>query len=368
MTAVRNDLSYKDILDQLNDRAEEIAAACIPDGKKNGNYWRGDLNGKISVHIRGGRVGMVGFWQGQGGNDKGGGNLIHLIELAFGCETHGAAVKLAKERFLGIRKRELTEEEKRAWAKQQEESRRRAEQRERDESQAQERKVETVRSIWQEAKPIAGTAAETYLRSRSIDMPQWPVSLRFHPSVAISPETPRSPRHMALVGGVQAVDRRLVALWRIFLEPDGKPVLDESGKKVKLGFGPAAGGAVRFGPVTETLRLTEGMETALGVMLLTKPGASVWATLSTSGMIGFQIPPGVRRIEIYADGDRHRENKRTGGVLLPPGIAAAEKLKAKAEEAGVQAVVFPSPEPDDWLDVWQAKFKDETRLRNVQYL
>lgn len=363
MTAASNDLTYQDILDRLKDKAEEIAAACIPDGKKHGNYWRGDLNGKISVHIRGGRVGMVGFWQGQGGNDKGGGNLIHLIELAFGCETHGAAVKLAKERFLGIRKRELSEAERRAWAKQQDESKRRAARREREESRAQERKVETVRSIWQEAVPIAGTPAEAYLRSRMINLDPWPASLRFHPALEHGGST-----HPALVGGVQAANRNLVAIWRVFLDANGKALTDENGKKVKLGFGPAAGGAVRFGPVTEILRLTEGMETALGVMLLTKPGASVWATLSTSGMIGFQIPPGVRRIEIYADGDRHRENKRTGGVLLPPGIAAAEKLKAKAEEAGVQAVVFPSPEPDDWLDVWQAKFNDETRLRNVQYL
>lgn len=358
-----DDLSYKDILDQLNDRAEEIAAACIPDGKRNGNYWRGDLNGKISVHIRGGRVGMVGFWQGQGGNDKGGGNLIHLIELAFGCSSHGAAVKLAKERFLGIRKREFTAEEKRAWAKQQDESKRKAAAREREAAREKAEKVETVRSIWQESVPIAGTLAEVYLRSRMIDVSPWPASLRFHPSLEYGGR-----RYGALVGGVQGVDRALVALWRIFLDKDGKALVGDDGKKVKLGFGPAAGGAVRFGPVTKTLRLTEGMETALGVMLLTRPGASTWATLSTSGMIGFDIPPGVERIEIYADGDRHRENRRPGGVSMPPGIVAAEKLKERAEAAGVQAVVFPSPEPDDWLDVWQAKFKDETRLRNVQYL
>nr|WP_280949779.1 toprim domain-containing protein [Rhizobium sp. CF080] len=186
-------------------------------------------------------------------------------------------------------------------------------------------------------------------------------SLRFHSRLKLGTE-----RHPALIGGVQSKSRKLVAVWRIFLGPDGKAISDKEGKKVKLGFGPATGGAVRLGPVTETLRLTEGIETGLGVMLLTKPNASTWATLSTSGMMNFEIPEGVKRLEIYADGDRHRLNNKTGDLMEPPGIVAAKKLQERARQEGVEAVVHPSPEPDDWLDVWVQRKKDEQRISHYR--
>ncbi|MDA5627828.1 toprim domain-containing protein [Agrobacterium sp. ST15.16.055] len=188
-------------------------------------------------------------------------------------------------------------------------------------------------------------------------------SLRFHPGLKLG-----NTRHPALIGGVQAKNRKLTAVWRIFLGPDGHALTDDEGKKLKLGLGPAVGGAVRLGPVTETLRVVEGIETGLGVSLLSKKQASVWATLSTSGMINFEIPEGVKRLEIYADGDRHRLNKKTGDLMMPPGIAAAKQLQSRAEKEGVQAVLFPSPEPDDWLDVWVQRKRDEQQQRTVQYL
>lgn len=262
-----------------------------------------------------------------------------------------------------------TEAEKRERVRRQRDRDQRNQQREAENQRERERKVETVRSLWDEAVPIAGTLAETYLKSRSIDLEPdmvglgaWPPSLRFHPGLKHD-----GARHPALIGGVQAVDRKLVAIWRIFLGPDGRAVVGPEGKKVKLGFGPATGGAVRFGPATPTLRLAEGMETAMGVQRLTRNTFSVWATLSTSGMIGFEIPPGVRRLEIYADGDRFRANKRTGEIMDPPGIKAASQLQEKARAQGVEAVVLPSPEPDDWLNVWESRKRDRDSGRLVEY-
>ncbi len=363
-------ITYEEIVQRLNDHAAQIAEECIRDGRRDRNYWRGDCHGKCSVHITGPRVGMVGFWQGQAGNTKGGGNLIHLIELAFGCKSHGEAVQLAKERYLGLRGRELTPEEKKAWAKSQEESKRRAAERQRQAELDAVARSETALEVWRASVPIAGTLAEVYLNSRDIELSDfpsdrpWPPSLRFNPRV----ELRRGEFHPALIGGTQAADRRLIAVWRIFLLPDGRPMLDKDGKKIKLGLGPASGGAVRLAPVGELLRLAEGIETALGVMLLTSCRVPVWATLSTSGMIGFQIPKGVRRIEIYADGDRHRLNKLTDHVDRPPGIHAAETLRARALKEGVECVIVPSPEPDDWLDVWVSRKKDMQNGRSVVYL
>src|SRR5262249_51980310 len=98
---MRDDISYQDIVDKLNEMVDRVAADCIPDGRVDGNYWRGDCHGKISVHIKGSRVGMVGAWQGQFGA-KTGGNLIALIELAHGFSSHGEAVRYAKRHYLGI--------------------------------------------------------------------------------------------------------------------------------------------------------------------------------------------------------------------------------------------------------------------------
>lgn len=364
------DISYQDIVDRLRDMAGHIAETCVPDGRRVGSKWEGNLHGKLTVHVAGSKAGMVGYWQGQHvANAKGGGNLITLIELAFQCSSHGEAVRLAKEKFLGIGKRELTPEEKRRWAQQQEASKRRAEEHRREEERERAKKAEDAQGIWQEAIPIAGTLAEEYLRSRSLELSdfpgvdRWMPSLRFHPAAPLGRD-----RHPALIGGVQAANRRLIALWRIFLGPDGKALLDRDGKKIKLGLGPASGGAVRLASPGPVLRLAEGIETSLAVLALTSCRVPVWATLSTSGMVNLDIPDGVKRIEIYADGDRNRENKMTGGIMAPPGIKAAKQLQERAIQAGLEAVVRPSPEPDDWLDVWQMRKRDEQRERNVQYI
>lgn len=354
------DLSYRDIVDALSNHAETIARQCIPQGTRKGVYWVGDLNGKVSVHISGDRKGMVGFWNGQAGNAKGGGTLINLIELAYNCKTHAEAVELAKSRYLGIHRRELTPEEKRRWAEQQRQSERLAQERDRQAQYERLAKVDMVRVIWSKAVPIAGTPAEIYLGSRGLflaDLPGtvWPASLRYHPSCPVSPDDPRSRRYPALIGGVQGIDRKLIAVWRIFLDPNGKALLDRDGAKMKFGFGPSSGGAVRLGPVAVSIHVAEGIETALAVQRLNKNEHPVWATLSTSGMQNFVIPPAVRRLVIWSDGDRHRPDQKTGGVLTPPGSRAASALAARASDQGIEVVIYQSPAPDDWLDVWNTR-------------
>lgn len=262
---------------------------------------------------------------------------------------------------------EETHEEKRTRLRREEQRKKRDAERAVEDRKEEERKAESVRYNWQSGLQLGGTLAEKYLNTRDIelsDFPQgtpWMPSLRFHPSLLL-----KGSRHPALIGGVQDVNRKLVALWRIFLNADGTAMLNEDGKKLKLGLGPAAGGAVRLGPVTETLKLTEGIETGLGVSLLSTTGASVWATLSTSGMINFVVPPGVKRIEIYADGDRYRKHKNTGNIVTPPGIAAANQLRDRLKGEGYDVVVRPSPEPDDWLDVWQSVKRDRITQRVLE--
>lgn len=366
-------------LDDLRDRvsiADVVGTRVTWDRKKTnvsrGDYWaccpfHGESRPSFHCEVRKGRYHCFGC--GAAGNhfkffmELDGVSFPRAVEMVAhlgGIQLPGGGEETPAEK----RRREAAEQKRRAEA-----DRKAADQR-----REEEEKAENARWLWKSGQALAATLAETYLNGRSIELvdlraPVWPQSLRFH-SGLLMPANQDIPvefhrrRFPALIGAVQAPDRRVTAVWRIFLSAEGHALTNAEGKKIKLGFGPASGGAVRLGPVTETLRLAEGIETSLAVMALLQSEASVWATLSTSGMQNFQIPAGVRRLEIYADGDHHRLNKRTGDVMTPPGIRAAETLQSRARAAGVEVGIYPSPAPDDWLDVWQtAKKKRDDEQR-----
>ncbi len=261
----------------------------------------------------------------------------------------------------GVRMPEQAPETPQERARRQERAKQRAAQedaRKRQQEAETERKVETVRSIWSEAIPIKGTLAERYLVGRGVAPMDWPPSLRFHAGLKhtsglILP---------ALICGVQNAARALVALWRIFLDRDGSKAKVEN---PKLGLGPAGGGAVRLGPLAPEICVCEGVETGFGVGCLTKWSKPVWPLLSTSGMTGWEPPQGIRKVQIYADGDRHKV--RDGKVSDPPGRVAAHALKARLAGRGIEAVIHEPPAGSDWLDIWVGLQAEEGRQRDVVY-
>lgn len=254
-----------------------------------------------------------------------------------------------------------TEEEKRRRQQMDADRQRRREQDEARRAQETAEKVETVRGIWSEGSPIDGTLAQAYLRGRGIPYMDWPPSLRFHPGLLFE-----GVRHPALICGVQDKARKLVALWRIFLTVEGKALTGSDGRKVKLGFGPAGGGAVRLAPASEEILVCEGVETGFGVGCLTGWKKPVWPLLSTSGMIGWDPPEGVRKVVIYSDGDRHKVRK-DGKVGDPPGCVAAEKLRERLTAMKIDVIVHEPPAGTDWLDVWVSLQEESERERSVQY-
>jgi DNA primase len=155
-------------------------------------------------------------------------------------------------------------------------------------------KQAAARRIWSECRPIGGSPAETYLREvRRISIPL-PATLRFHPELA------HSRRHClglpAMVAVVTNGDRRVVAIQRTFLRPDGlgKAPLD----RPKRSLGPIGLGAVRLAPAGETLGIAEGIETGLSAMELYR--LPVWCALG-SNLAGVVVPDLVRRVVIFAD-------------------------------------------------------------------
>ncbi|MBC6443338.1 MAG: toprim domain-containing protein [Rhodobacteraceae bacterium] len=188
---------------------------------------------------------------------------------------------------------------------------------------------------WDEAQPIAGTVAETYLRGRGITCPL-PDTLRFDPACWHGLTAKRHPGLVALVEGGDSF-----AVHRTYLRPDGngKAAIDPA----KLMLGATSGGAIRFTQARGALVVAEGIETALSLAsgLFSRP-AKVWAALSTSGMKALNLPPDPGELVIASDGDQ-------------PGREAAHALAERAHAAGWTVSLLPAPDGQDWNDVLVAK-------------
>lgn len=203
-------------------------------------------------------------------------------------------------------------------------------QREAQERREVERKARQARTVWEEARPIEGTPAATYLRARSITCPL-PDTLRFHPA-AWHTSAQRLPAVVALVEGAERF-----AVHRTYLRPDGSG--KATVKPAKAMLGAVRGGAVRLAHGTGPLVVCEGIETGLSLAsgLLRGP-ATIWAALSTSGMQGLDLPPSLGRLTVATDGD-------------PAGRAAGDALATRADALGWTVSLLPAPEGRDWNDI-----------------
>ncbi|MGJ8623989.1 MAG: DUF7146 domain-containing protein [Yoonia sp.] len=198
-----------------------------------------------------------------------------------------------------------------------------------------EKRAAQAKRLWQEAQPIAGTLAETYLRRRGITSPL-PATLRFHPECWHGPTARRMP---AMVAAVQGAG--LPAVHRTWLRADGLGKADIDPPKAMLGA--IAGGAVRLADGLGPLVVAEGIETALSLAsgLLRTP-ATIWAALSTSGMRRLNLPQQPARLTIAPDGD-------------VPGREAANALAESAHALGWQVSLLPAPNGRDWNDILTKK-------------
>lgn len=188
--------------------------------------------------------------------------------------------------------------------------------------------------LWQEAQPIGGTLAETYLRGRGITCPL-PDTLRFHGTCWHGATATRLPAMIARVDGGTGF-----ALHRTYLCRDGRKAPVEPAKAM---LGAVQGGAVRLTGAQGPLVVAEGIETALSLAsgLLRTP-ATIWAALSTSGIRGLRLPDHQGRLTIAPDGDT-------------AGREAANTLAARAHALGWQVSLLPAPEGRDWNDILTMK-------------
>jgi hypothetical protein len=176
------------------------------------------------------------------------------------------------------------------------------------------RKAAAANRIWGESVPIAGTLASRYLESRAIASP-WPLSLRFHSRCPDGKQ-----RRPALIAACTSLDApmQVEAIQRIFLCPlSGRKAAVQAPKKA---LGAHRGRGVVLGAVTDTLLVSEGIESGLSASAQFNNMPAI-ATLGAEFMSRLIIPTRVRHVVIAADEDE-------------PGLRAAFSLAARLRGEG----------------------------------
>jgi len=150
-------------------------------------------------------------------------------------------------------------------------------------------------SIWEAAKPAAGSPVETYLASRGLKLPP-SSAIRFHAGL----KRPSGGVWSCMVALVtKGEDAAPMGIHRTFLARDGAGKAQV--KPAKMMLGPCRGGVVRLAEPSDLLMVGEGIETSLAAMQAT--GNPAWAALSTSGLRALDLPADVGNVIVLADGD-----------------------------------------------------------------
>lgn len=229
-------------------------------------------------------------------------------------------------------------------------------------------KIQTaLNRVWQETLPAEHPDAEPlrlYMVRRGLPSINIPETLRFHPNLPYWEDDSLTGYWPAIVALVQAPDGSPVTLHRIFLDKSGNkaPVLTPKKLMPRPSFRTLSGAAIRLGPASKTMGLTEGVETGLAVQTAT--GMSVWATITAVLMEQWINSDVTDFVCVYADKDISETGHNSASVVVQ-----------KLSEKGCQAVgllpsmAIPSGKSIDWLDVFNTNGTDAIpNYKKVQQL
>lgn len=305
-----------DLARRLAERAELVCRHYLSNGRRVGRYWVvGDVHNTrgrsmfVRLHPRNGRKGAVGKWTDAATAEHG--DLLDVIRESCGFVEFRDVLAEAR-RFLSLPQTEV-------------------------ESKSPFPPVpiglsESARRLFAMSKPIHGTLAETYLRTRGISALHETTSLRFHPRCDYRPD-----RHLptetwpALIAAVTTLDGAIAGIQRTWLDPSGRSKAPIDTPRRAMGL--LLGNAVRFGMAHDVIAAGEGIETMLSLRsaLPTLPMASA---LSANHLAAMLLPTSLRRLYIARDADA-------------AGAAVAATLAQRARAAGIQAIAL-SPRFDDF--------------------
>ncbi|MCU0983597.1 MAG: toprim domain-containing protein [Acetobacteraceae bacterium] len=190
-----------------------------------------------------------------------------------------------------------------------------------------------ARALWARGVPIAGTAAEAYLRSRGLGTVASD-ALRFLPAERHTDSGHVGPVMLAAACDVAGTIRAVHRTW-LCEDGTGKANVDPPRKTL----GPPAGCAVRLMPAGDAVAVAEGLETALSAAVLFDIPA--WSCLTAGGLEAVQLPASIRTVLIAADNDMSGTGQRAADAL-------AQRLLA---EGRAVRVAIPDRPGEDFNDV-----------------
>lgn len=366
----RDLISIGQIVDLLQARAGELARRLLPHGVLEGDEWRearrkhGGMGDSLSIRIKGDNAGV--FYHGATGEA---GDALDAIAYLATNGDKTAAIKWARS-WLGLDGTDPVALKLTRAAQQ-----RREQQIEREEADAAEKRKAAL-AIYLHAIPdIRDTPVDRYLQGRGLDIRQLPFpvrALRFHPELHHGPTGRKWP---GMVASIVNAAGETIAVHRTFLEvqSDGR-VLKAPVEAPKMTLGPYRGGTIRLwrgtrvdpktGEFKQGYRLgerkepfdvdfTEGIEDGLTVALGI-PEAIVLPAVSLGNMGAIELPPPVRRVNIWLQNDApgspaeakmrdviegfRRQGREAGLCGTPPGFKDVNdivKPVGKPEESAV---------------------------------
>lgn len=197
-------------------------------------------------------------------------------------------------------------------------------------------KLRALRRAFLESKPIErGDEACRYLAGRGLRLYDLPESIRLHPGVPYRDGGAVMGTFPTMLATVTDAAGRALSMHRTFIQ-DGTKAPVPAPKKLMQGL-PLSGAAIRLTPVSATLGIAEGIETALAAAELFE--VPVWSCISTAGIESFEPPEGVRHVIVFADNDANFA-----------GQAAAYRAAHRLALKGIEVEVCIPPRPGDWLD------------------
>ncbi len=311
-------LESEELLRDLAQNAESVCRHYLPAGRREGSYWLvGDLqnNPGRSLFVR-----LIGPTSGAGARGKWTdsatsefGDLLDIIRERTGITRFP---DLLAEARVHLGRPQLVAPEPPSPRSQKTPS----------------GTPEAASRLFAASVSVAGTLAEVYLRARGITQAVPSSALRYHPKCWHREDGQTKPRP-ALIAAVTDVDGALQGVHRTWLAPDGQD--KASVQNPRRAMGHLLGHAVRIDPVQNILVIGEGIETMLSIREAA-PGLPVWAALSSSHLGAAPLFAGVQRLYIACDRDT-------------AGVRAAERLSARASEAGIGVRVL-EPRLGDFND------------------
>jgi putative DNA primase/helicase len=196
-------------------------------------------------------------------------------------------------------------------------------------------RIDQALRIWSEVQPLRGSAAEQYLASRGIHVPDEALDvLGFHPRCPFGER--RAPALVALIQDI--VTGEPIAIHRRELTPDAA----KAGPPMSLG--PKSGGAIRLARFNGgDLAIGEGVETCLSGMML--GFGPTWSVIDADGMTGFRVLDHVGRLIIMADNDVSGTGQRAAAACRERWAAAGKAVRC----------VMPEQPGQDFNDVLLAE-------------